>query len=136
MLLNTEVRQEEKKEGNKIQTEIEVHNPELAKKKVQAAIEQLNQEIGQEAYEISSERTVYDAYGIGTLVIFIQYLDHNLSPLEICITAGPNDLKKGINPEPETLRILLQAATIQLKAGLSKNGELLKRNGNSRYLDN
>lgn len=121
--------EKEKTEVAKIKTDTEVHDPEVVKQQIKNIVEQLNQEIGQEAYKISGERKVDDAYGIGTMLIFLQYLGHDIAPLEICISAGMDSLKKGINPDMETVKILIQAATIQLKAGLSKHGELIERRG-------
>lgn len=134
MLLNKEALTGQEKNNEpkvaKIETETKVHDPELVKKQIQDIVKQLNEEIGQEVYKVSGERKVDDAYGIGTVLIFLQYLGRNLSPLEICISANKDGLVKGINPDPETVKILIQASTIQLKAGLSKHGELIEKNGN------
>lgn len=124
------IKNQEKTEPIKIKTDTEVHDPELVRQQIQNIVQELNQEIGQEVYKISGERKVDDAYGIGTMLIFLKYLGHDIAPLEICISANKDGLVKGINPNPETVRVLIQAGTIQLKAGLSKHGELIEKNGN------
>jgi len=110
----------------KIAAENKSYGLEEAKQHMVDAINKLNQRVGQESYSIRGIQTRVDAYGIETINFNIDYLGQSLTNVEACLSANPNGLRRGVNLDSENIAILLAAATIQLKAGLSKDGYLVK----------
>ena len=110
----------------KIAAESKTYTEEEAKQQMQDAIDKVNKRVGQESYTINGIQGNSDAYGIKTIKFNVNYLGKHLTTIETCVEANANGLRRGVDLDSENIAILLAAATIQLKGGVSKDGYLLK----------